>query len=143
MDIDKSGKDLYNRTMDIVSDASAFLAVALDENDRDWVISKTSGFSILSPEILPYEIGNALVAMKKKGRFNEREIINAFDISQKIAVKLVPVNVHEAINTAIRFEIYAYDAYYLQCCTENKLPLISLDEKMCEVARRIGIKVVA
>jgi predicted nucleic acid-binding protein len=43
---------------------------------------------------------------------------------------------------AIRFNIYAYDAYYLQCCIENRLPLISLDNRMCDVARSLGIKVV-
>ncbi len=43
---------------------------------------------------------------------------------------------------ALRFHLYAYDAYYLQCCIENKLPLISLDGRMCEIAGRLGIKVV-
>ena len=142
MHIDKSSDDLYNKIMEIVSDASAFLAVALNENDRDWVIEKTSGLNILSPEVLPYEIGNALIAMKRKGRLNEQEIIRAFGISQKIAVKLVPIKVYEAIKTAIRCNVYAYDAYYLQCCVENSLPLISLDDRMCEAARSLGIKVV-
>ena len=30
--------------MEIVADASAFLAVVLDETHRKWVIEKTSGF---------------------------------------------------------------------------------------------------
>ncbi len=40
------------------------------------------------------------------------------------------------------FHIYIYDAYYLQCCIENRLPLISLDDHMCGVAESLGIKVV-
>ena len=51
--------------MEIVADASVFLAVILNESDRDWVIHKTSGTGIVSPEVLPYEIGNALIAMKR------------------------------------------------------------------------------
>ncbi len=133
---------MYNNSMEIVSDSSAFLAVALNENDREWVIEKTMGLNLVSPEVLPYEIGNALIGMKRKSRLNEQEIIRAFDISQKIAVKLVPIKIYEAIKTAIKFNIYAYDAYYLQCCIENSLPLISLDDRMCEVARSLGIKVV-
>ena len=125
-----------------MSDASAFLAVALNEIDRDWVIEKTSGFGIISPEVLPYEIGNALIAVRRKGRLSDREILRAFDISQKVAVKLVPVKVHDAMKMAIRFKLYAYDAYYLQCCIENRLPLISLDDRMCDVGRILGIKVV-
>jgi predicted nucleic acid-binding protein len=43
---------------------------------------------------------------------------------------------------AIRFNIYAYDAYYLQCCIENRLALLSLDGRMCDIAKSLGIKVV-
>ena len=128
--------------MKVVSDASAFLAIVLNEYKRDWVIKKTAGLNIVSPEVLPYEIGNALIALKRKGRLNEQEIIRAFSISQNVAVDLVPIKIHEAIKTAIRCNVYAYDAYYLQCCIENSLPLISLDDRMCEVARDLGIKVV-
>ena len=113
--------------MEIVSDASAFLAVALNETDREWIVGKTAGCSVISPEVLPYEIGNALIAVRRKGRLNEREILRAFDISQKIAVRLVPVRIRDAMKLAFRFNIYAYDAYYLQCCIENKMPLLTLD----------------
>lgn len=128
--------------MDIVADASAFIAVVLNESDREWVIDKTAGKGIVSPEVLPYEIGNALISLRKKGRLSEREVLRAFDLSQRIAVRLVSVKIHEAIKIAIRFKIYAYDAYYLQCCIENKQSLISLDDHMCEIAENLGIKVV-
>ena len=128
--------------MEMVSDASAFLAVALNEADREWVIEKTTGCSIISPEVLPYEIGNALIALKRKGRLNDREILSAFDASQRIAVNLVPVKIREAMKIAVRFHIYAYDAYYLECCIENSSPLISLDGAMGNIARSLGIKVV-
>lgn len=128
--------------MELVADASAFLAIVLNESDRDWIIQKTAGKSIVSPEILHYEIGNALISIKRKGRLSEREILRAFELSQRIAVRLVSVKIHGAIKIALRFNIYAYDAYYLQCCIENKLPLISLDGRMCDIAENLGIKVV-
>lgn len=128
--------------MEIVADASTFLAVVLGESDRDWVINKTAGKSIISPEVLPYEIGNALVAVKRKGRLNNREILMALDLSQRIAVRLVAVNIHDATEIALKFNIYAYDAYYLQCCLESKSSLISLDNRMCEIAKKLDIKIV-
>jgi predicted nucleic acid-binding protein len=128
--------------MKIVSDASVFLAIALYESDRNWVIERTQGAEIVSPEVLPYEIGNALIAVRKKGRLDDREILQAFDISQRISVKLVPVKISEALKIAVRFNIHAYDAYYLQCSIENRLPLISLDDRMCIVAKHLGIRVV-
>jgi predicted nucleic acid-binding protein len=128
--------------MEIVADASTFLAVVLNESDRDWIIQKTIGKGIVSPEVLPYEIGNALIAVKRKGRLNDREALRAFDLYQRIAVRLVSVKIHDAMKIALRFNIYAYDAYYLQCCIENKLSLISLDDRMCDIAGNLGIKVV-
>ena len=128
--------------MEIVSDASAFLAVVLDETDRKWVIEKTADLALISPEILPYEIANALTAMKKKGRLTDREALKAFNITQRIPVKLVPIRIYDALKLAIRFNIYAYDAFYIQCCLEAKLPLVSLDARMGEVAKSLSIKVV-
>jgi predicted nucleic acid-binding protein len=128
--------------MEIVADASAFLAVVLNESDRDWIICNTAGRSIISPEVFPYEIGNALIAMKRKRLLNVREILRAFDLAQRIAVRLVSVNIRDAMKIALQFNIYAYDAYYLQCCLENKSPLISLDNRMCDIAGSLEIKVV-
>ncbi|HNS79816.1 MAG TPA: type II toxin-antitoxin system VapC family toxin [Syntrophorhabdus sp.] len=128
--------------MDIVSDASAFLAVVLDEESREWIIERTSDCSVVSPEVLPYEIANALIAVKRKGRLTDREVLKAFDISQRVPVKLVSVRVRDALRIAVKHGIHAYDAFYLQCCVETNLPLISLDNHMCEVARRLSIEVV-
>jgi predicted nucleic acid-binding protein len=133
---------LYNLSVDIVPDASAFLAVVLDEAGREWVIERTSDCGLVSPEILPYEIANALIAVQRKGRLTDREALKAFDISQRIPVKLVSVKIRDALRMAVKHGIHAYDAFYLQCCIETKLPLISLDNRMCEVAGSLSIKVV-
>lgn len=128
--------------MDIVADASAFLAVVLNEAARDSIIRSTAGRGIVAPEVLPYEIGNALVVVRKKGRLTDREALKAFDSAQQIPVTLLPVIIPSAVKLAMQFGIYAYDAYYLQCCIENRLPLLSLDARMCEVARRLRIQIV-
>ena len=128
--------------MDIVSDASTFLAVVLDEENRDWVIERTTDCALVSPEVLPYEIANALIAVKRKGRLSDRDVLKAFDISQRIPVKLVPIKVRDALRIALKHSIHAFDAFYLQCCIETKLPLISLDNRMCDTARSLSIKVV-
>jgi len=128
--------------VDIVADASAFLAVVLNEAARDSIIRNTAGRGIVAPEILPYEVGNALVVVRKKGRLTEREVLLAFDSARQIPVTLLPVTIPSAVKLAMQFGIYAYDAYYLQCCIENRLPLLSLDVRMCEVAKRLRIQIV-
>ena len=128
--------------MDIVADASAFLAVVLNEAARDSIIRSTAGRGIVAPEILPYEVGNALVVVRKKGRLTDREVLQALASAQQIAVTLLPVTIPSAVKLAMQFRIYVYDAYYLQCCIENRLPLLSLDVRMCEVAKRLRIQTV-
>jgi predicted nucleic acid-binding protein len=128
--------------MDVVTDASALLAVVLNEAARDSVIKKTAGCRLVAPEVLPYEVGNALVVVRKKGRLSDAEVLRAFDSAQRIAVTLLPVTIPRAVKLAMQFGIYAYDAYYLQCCIENRLPLLALDTRMGEVARRLQIETV-
>ncbi len=128
--------------MDIVSDASVFLAVVLNEASREWAIEQTSGCKIVSPEVLPYEIANALIAVKRKRRLTDREVLKAFDVSQMIPVSLISVRIRDALRIAVNHSIHAYDAFYLQCCIETNLPLITLDNRMCAVATSLSIKVV-
>jgi predicted nucleic acid-binding protein len=137
-----SSKELYNNQMEIVADASAFLAVVLNESDREWIVNKTIKAKLVAPEILPYEIGNAMMAMVKRGRLVGQEAIEAYGISQRIAVKLLPVRIQDAMQIAIRFNMYAYDAYYLQCCVERAAPLITLDARMRATAKILNINVV-
>jgi predicted nucleic acid-binding protein len=128
--------------MEIAADASVFLAVVLNEDDRAWIIDKTAACVVVAPEILPYEIGNALVAVRRRGRLSDREVVRAFDLAQGITVRLLPVVIQDALELALRHGIYAYDAYYLQCCVEHGLPLLSLDGRMCDVARQLAVEVV-
>ncbi len=126
----------------MVADASAVLAVILNEAARDSIIRLTAGCSIAAPEVLPYEVGNALVAVRKKGRLSDQEVLRAFESAQRITVALLPVAILPAVRLAMRLGIYAYDAYYLQCSLERRLPLLSLDARLCDAARRLQIKIV-
>jgi predicted nucleic acid-binding protein len=128
--------------MKIVSDASSFIAVLLDETERNWVIKKTKSCDVVSPVILPYEIGNALIASYKRKRIDGDEIIKAYSVSKTIKVQLLEIDIINALKIAVRFNIYAYDAYYLECCIENNLPLLSLDKKMRELATILNIEVI-
>ena len=127
--------------MKIIADASVLLAVVLNEPARDAIIKKTTGCEVFAPEVLPYEVGNALVVVRKKGRLTAEEVLRALESSRQIAVTLLPVTISRALKLAMEYGIYAYDAYYLQCCIENRLPLLSLDTRMCEVAGRLKLQV--
>ena len=127
--------------MDIVADASAFLAVVLNEAGRERIIEQTAGHGLVAPEVLPYEVGNALVAVRRRKRLADAAVLRALESARQIPVRLVTVSVPGAVRIALAHGVYAYDAYYLQCCIENRLPLLSLDEGMCALARRLKLQV--
>ena len=125
--------------MDIIADTNIFLAVALDETEKTNIIEVTGNANIISPEILPYEIGNALSAMIKQKRLSKDEAIKTLEIVQNIPVRLLSVDINEALKIAIEFNIYAYDAYFLSCAKSNSYPLLTLDKKMKGVAKELRI----
>jgi predicted nucleic acid-binding protein len=61
--------------------------------------------------------------------------------TNKIPVRLLAVDIQEALRLAIELNIYAYDAYFLQCAMALSSPLITLDNRMKKVAAEFGIEV--
>jgi len=128
--------------MKIVADTNTFLAVALDEPEKSQIVQVTTGHELVAPEVLPFEIGNALTAMLKRGVISAAEVPAAWDAVQAIPVDLRGLHVPAALTLAVRFGIYAYDAYFLECALNLRLPLLTLDRCMKHVARELSIQIV-
>jgi predicted nucleic acid-binding protein len=129
--------------MKIVADTNAFLAVALDEAEKDWLIEVTDGHDLVAPAVLPYEIGNALSSLVRHRVVTEPQLAAAWDAAAAIPVELANVDARASLLLAGQFRIYAYDAYFLQCALETKCPLLTLDAGMKRVAKQLEITVVA
>lgn len=128
--------------MNIVSDTNIFFAVVLEAPEKDNIIQLTSKANAVSPEILPYEFGNALTAMVKRKHLTHEEALSAYDAVTSIPVRLVSIDITQALKLALDYNIYAYDAYFLQCAKQLSSPLITLDQRMKQVARDLNIEVV-
>ncbi len=63
--------------MKIIADTNTFLAVVLYEPERDSIIKLTVGHELIAPEVLPFEIGNALSAMLKRKKITTNEMLSA------------------------------------------------------------------
>tara|TARA_R110002072_G_scaffold247353_2_gene406507 strand:- start:52836 stop:53225 length:390 start_codon:yes stop_codon:yes gene_type:complete len=126
--------------MNIAADTNIFLAVSLNEAEKRRIIAITKDTSIFAPEILPYEIGSALSAMVKRKKLTKAQALDAEKITNLIPVRLLSVDVHESLKIATENNIYAYDAYFLQCAKANSLPLLTLDKRMMQVAEQLGIQ---
>jgi predicted nucleic acid-binding protein len=125
--------------MKIVSDTNIFLAVVLNESERDHIIQLTSEAEVVAPDILPYEIGNALSAMYKRKQITSKEALSAQRATSNISVRLLAIDIQEALKLALEFNIYAYDAYFLQCAKSLSVPLLTLDNRMKQVADELNI----
>jgi len=127
--------------MKIIADTNTFLAVTLYEPERDTIIKLTIGHDLVAPDILPFEIGNALSAMLKRRRIEPENLLPVWDSTQQIPVDLRSVNIREALKIASQFNIDAYDAYFLVCAISLNSPLITIDRRMLEVAQSLGIHI--
>lgn len=127
--------------MDIIADTNIFLAVALNEPERDRIIKLTVDASALAPGILPYEIGNALAAMVKRRQLTQSEALEAEKSVAQIGVRLVSMDIHGSLQLALEQDICACDAYFLRCAQELSCPLLTLDRRLKQVATDLGIKV--
>jgi predicted nucleic acid-binding protein len=125
----------------ILVDASAVLAVILEEPEKASILEATAGCEAKSPGCLRWEVGNAFSAMVKKGRLTAEESLAALKVFEMIPMQEVDVDLEEALEMALRNRIYTYDAYYLTAAKNHRVELLSLDEKMIDVARREEIKI--
>ena len=127
--------------MKVIADTNTFIAVALNEPEKDMIIRLTEGYDLVAPEVLPFEIGNALTTMMKKNALKTDEVVFAWDMVQHIPVELRRIDIRVALNIATECNIYAYDAYFLECALNLRSPLLTLDRRMKEIAQKIGIQV--
>ncbi len=127
--------------MKIIADTNTFIAVALNEPEKGKIIRLTKGHDLIAPDVLPFEIGNALTAMMKKNALKKEEVASAWEMVQQIPVDLRNTDIKSALSIAIKFNIYAYDAYFLECADSLRSSLLTLDLGMQRVAREIGVTI--
>ncbi len=79
--------------------------------------------------------------MMKRNVLKKEEVVSAWEIVQQIPVDLRTTDIKSALNIAVKFNIHAYDAYFLKCAESLRSPLLTLDRGMQRVAREIGITI--
>lgn len=126
--------------MEIVIDTSAILAVIAGEPEREAIIRLTAGNTLIGPGSIPWEVGNAFTSMLKQRRIGEDEAQRGLAIYQGIPIRLVGVDLQEALTLAARLKCYAYDAYFIVCALRQAAPLLTLDRPMARMAASAGAK---
>jgi predicted nucleic acid-binding protein len=127
--------------MEILMDACAIMAVIVKEPERDLIIQLTKNAVMVSPDMISYEIANALTKMMKKKVIEKERMINAFNYFKKIPIKTIEIDIEKALEIAWEYKIYAYDACYLESAKRLDLPLLTFDANMIKVGKELGINI--
>ena len=127
--------------MDITIDTSVVLAVVCGEAARERAIKLTTGHTLIAPPSLDWEVGNALSAMLKRERITPAQADACLAAYGKIPVKLVDVDLRQALALTARLKAYAYDAYMLVCAQQSGTSLLTLDDALKIHAASLGIDV--
>jgi predicted nucleic acid-binding protein len=127
--------------MEVVIDASVLIAVITNEDEKEKLIQLTTGAELVAPLSVHWEIGNVFSSLLKRKRLTIKEVLAALDIYLQIPVRFVEVELTESLELASEMGIYAYDAYLLRCAAKYRLPLITLDDRLTEAARKKKIQI--
>lgn len=127
--------------MKVVIDACVVIAVVLDEPERAWAIEATKEGLASAPRSFPFKIGNALTSLVKRRRLSPDGMQAAWMASSAFKVTLRDIDIGAALRVAAANNLYAYDAYLLQCAIETKSKLVTLDRRMAAVGRTLGLDV--
>jgi len=120
-------------------DACAIMAVIVKEPERDLIIQLTKNAVMVSPDMVSYEIANALTKMMKNKIIEKERLISAFNFFKKIPIKTI--DIERALEIAWDYKIYAYDACYLESAKILNLPLLTFDGNMIKVGNELGINI--
>ncbi len=127
--------------MKLVIDTSAIIAVLVNEEHKEKLIELTERSQLIAPSSLHWEIGNAFTAMFKRKRISIEEANVAIDSYIQIPIRFVESNLYESIEISFDNELYAYDSYFIQCAKQYNCPLLTLDNRLKEVAIELNVNV--
>lgn len=127
--------------MEITADTSAIMAVILNEPSKPKLLELTRDSELISAPTLPWEVGNSLTALFKRARIDLNQAKGALSSFREIPVRLAEIDLEISVELAEKQEIYAYDAYVLECARRYRTPLLSLDGPQRQVAIKLGIDV--
>jgi len=126
---------------DLVADTSTIIAVIANEPERPMLIAKSQGYNLTAPRSLYWEIGNAFLAMVKRGRITLEQAKAAIEIYEQIPINLVDVDLKQALEIVDKHKVYAYDAYMIACALNQDCPLLTLDGGLAYAAKAAGVEV--
>jgi predicted nucleic acid-binding protein len=97
------------------------------------------------PALWPLDVGNILVSAVRKKRIKYAEMIDFLELINSLNIiidhETAAKGFHEILLLAHNQELTTYDATYLELALRRGLPLASKDQQLCNVAIKLGVKI--
>ena len=132
---------IYHVHMYITIDTSALIAVIGNEASKQSIVDLTANCSLYAPASVHWEIGNAFSSMFKSQKLDIRRAQQALTVYSGIPIKFVDVPLEATLEISKAQNIYAYDAYLIQCAQQTSTSLLTLDNGLKSVAQQVGVHV--
>ena len=131
----------YHVHMYITIDTSALIAVIGNEASKQSIVDLTANCSLYAPASVHWEIGNAFSSMFKSQKLDIKLAQQALTVYSGIPIKFVDVPLEATLEISKAQNIYAYDAYLIQCAQQTSTSLLTLDNGLKSVAQQVGVHV--
>ena len=134
-------------TKRIVLDASVAVAWCFeDENTHftEGVLDLLStGIEVITPAIWPFEVANALLMAERRKRITLAQVTALLRRIAGLPISVEPIEPGRAfeqiLSVARQQSLTEYDAAYLELALRTGLPLATLDDKVKQAARLVGV----
>jgi predicted nucleic acid-binding protein len=133
-----------------VIDASVVLAWCFEDgasDEADRVLVRLEREPAIAPAHWPLEVANALRTAERRGRVDASELPRLRSLLAALPIEIVPIELTAAtggvLDTAVTYDLTAYDAVYLDLAAIRGLPLATIDASLRTACARAGIERVA
>jgi predicted nucleic acid-binding protein len=117
-----------------------------DETNKyaDTVLDRLTEATAVVPSIWPLEVVNVLIVSDRQKRLSESDSIRFLTLLSQLPIVVEyerPEMMKELLALARAYNLSSYDASYLYLAMRKGLPIATLDNKLIEAARSIGVPI--
>lgn len=132
--------------MDLVIDVSSIVPLAFSDEDQEYseaVVYELANNSGYVPSLFWFEVSNVLtVNITKRSRITKEQANYFSGRVEKLQLTTAELPKQSAlIELAIKYDLSAYDASYLELAVRVPRRLATLDEPLRKAARQAGVEV--
>ena len=130
--------------MIITLDVSAAVELIMGRKKQIFIKSKLENADwIITPTLFIYEASNVMWKYNSFKNFSKDKLMHKLKLSIELIDNFIKSEeiYEEALNTSIEIDHPTYDAMYLVTSQRKNAKLLTLDKKLIDAAKKIGVPV--